>query len=53
MIKEKLACVIFPSQCNIVFGNAFVLVSKGKLASCSFLSWCNVFHGNAFVQVIE
>jgi hypothetical protein len=25
-IERKLACVIFPSYCNVVFGDALVLV---------------------------
>ena len=35
--------------CDIVVGNALLLVPKGKLACARFLSWYNVFDGNVLV----
>jgi hypothetical protein len=45
MIEGELACVIFPSRCNVLFGNAHVLVSKVKLS-------CNVVIDSMFVLVL-
>ena len=52
-IEGKLACLRFPSWCNVAFGNALVLVPKGKLKGARFSSWCNIFLGNGFVVVTE
>ena len=64
-IEGKTSCVRFPSQCNVVFGNALVLLSQGSLKGASFCSWCNVFlhygfasqcnviFGNALVDVLQ
>lgn len=37
VIEINLACVRFPSRCNVVFGNALVIVREGKLACVAFL----------------
>ena len=47
-IEGKIACVRFLSQCNVVFGNALVLMPQGSLKGDSFCSWYNVFLGNGF-----
>ena len=52
-IEGKLACVRFPSRCNVAFGNALVLVPHGKLNGASFCSWCIVFLDNGFEVVKE
>jgi hypothetical protein len=35
-IEGKLACIIFPSKCNVGLGNAVVLVPQEKLTGASF-----------------
>ena len=52
-IEGKIACIRFPSMCNVVFGNAVVLVPQENLRGASFYSSCNVFLGNGFVVVTE
>ena len=47
-IEGKIACVRFPSRCNVVFGNA--LVPQGSLKGDSFCSWCNAFIGYGFAS---
>ena len=49
-VEGKIACVRFPSRCNVAFGNALVLVPQGSLKGASFCSWCNVFLGNGFAS---
>ena len=49
-IEGKIACVRFPSWCNVVFGNALVLVPQGSLKGASFCSWCNVLLGYGFAS---
>ena len=49
-IEGKITCVRFPSQCNVAFGNALVLVPQGSLKGASFCSWCNVFIGYGFAS---
>ena len=53
IIEGKISCVIFPSWCNIVFGNAFVLVLEEKLVGARNPSWWNLFLGNVFVLMKE
>ena len=48
--EGKIACVRFPSWCNVAFGNALVLVPQRSLKGASFCSWCNVFLGNGFAS---
>ena len=50
-IEGKLSFIIFPSECNVGFGNALTLVPHQKLTFASFYSSCNVFLGNGFVVV--
>ena len=47
-IEGKIACVRFPSWCNVAFGNALVLVPHGSLKGSIFCSWFNVILGNGF-----
>jgi hypothetical protein len=46
MIEGELACIIFPSRCNVLFGNAHVLVPKVKLS-------CNVVIDSMSVLVLK
>jgi hypothetical protein len=51
--EGKLACVIFSSLCNVVFGNALVLMPQGRIKGASFCSWCSVLIENGFVVVTQ
>ena len=53
MTKGNPACFRFYSCCNVVFGNALVLLSEGDIISARLPSWCNVSIENVFVLVIE
>ena len=48
-----MACIRFPSECNVGLGNALALMPQEKLTGSRFYSSYNVFLGNGFVVVIE
>jgi len=50
VLEGKIAGANFPSQCNVIVGNALMLVLEGKL---NFPSRCNVVAGNSLMFMLE